>query len=199
MGHAHGARTGASGLRGAHGFNEQPLARTAPRAVTSRQQRPPSVHSEIHASLDRFPLRWRFTAARLGAPAAGIVGRLKPLDPSASAELAARVARVTHEEPGSRLTFRSDEAPGMVRANLAALPIDAETAVVLSWSPSTALQTDWEVFVAHWDDFCYPASDEVTIQPAHGRWMLRYHRYEVFQFSADPGITETLTEGVDGA
>jgi hypothetical protein len=38
--------------------------------------------------------------------------------------------------------------------------------IVVSWDADTAVLTDTELFIEHWDDFCYPASDDVTVLPA---------------------------------
>ncbi|HEY5894211.1 MAG TPA: hypothetical protein VIT91_13380 [Chthoniobacterales bacterium] len=45
-----------------------------------------------------------------------------------------------------------------------------------------ALRTGWEFFTAHWDDFCYPLSDEVLILPDSGGWVLLYQHQETFFF-----------------
>jgi hypothetical protein len=54
--------------------------------------------------------------------------------------------------------------------------------VVVSWDESTAHRTTWEVFTAHWDTFCYPASDDVLILPDSIGWALAYFHWEEFQF-----------------
>lgn len=54
--------------------------------------------------------------------------------------------------------------------------------VTVSWERDTALRTSWEFFSAHWDDFCYPSSDDVLIVPDGGGWVLRYHHEEIFYF-----------------
>ena len=95
--------------------------------------------------------------------------------------------------------FRSDEPPASVRMRLEALNVDPATSIVLSWGSSTALETDWEVFVAHWDDFCYPASDDVSIRPIDGGWTLRYHRCEVFQLSRELPVAAHPRSGAESA
>jgi hypothetical protein len=52
----------------------------------------------------------------------------------------------------------------------------------VSWDRETALRTSWEFFTAHWDDFCYPLTDDVLIIPDCGSWVLRYHHEEIFYF-----------------
>jgi len=53
---------------------------------------------------------------------------------------------------------------------------------MVSWSEDLAIQTSWDVFTEYWSDFCYPASDDVTIAPVAGDWRLKYHHYEQFEF-----------------
>ena len=133
--------------------------------------------------MDEFPLGWRFTAVRLGTDAAQFLSRVRPLTADAAARVAQSSATLASGSDTPSQFIRSDDPPGTVRRHLAALGIDPATDVMLSWNPATALSTDWMTFVAHWDDFCYPASDDVVIRPVDDGWTLRYHHYEVFQFS----------------
>jgi len=65
---------------------------------------------------------------------------------------------------------------------LASLGIDDSTLVFLSWDPNVALRTPWGIFRDYWDDFCYPASDDLTITPADDSWLLFYFHEEMFEF-----------------
>jgi hypothetical protein len=132
--------------------------------------------------LEEFPLAWRFTSARHALPPAETAARLMPLDRRTAAQIANEAIDRDTEASRTPLSFRTDEAPGAVRRWLLELPVDASAVVVLSWNRATALVTDWTTFVAHWDDFCYPASDDVTIWSPNGAWTLSYRHYEVFQF-----------------
>lgn len=62
----------------------------------------------------------------------------------------------------------------------------SETEVVLSWNQTTALKTSWGIFVAYWQDFCYPGSDDLVVFPLTPRsthnWVLLYHHVEEFHF-----------------
>jgi len=44
----------------------------------------------------------------------------------------------------------------------------------VSWREDAAIRTTWEIFTAHWDDFCYPSSDDVVVWPESERWALFY-------------------------
>jgi hypothetical protein len=80
-------------------------------------------------------------------------------------------------------------------ACLSTLPISLSQTAVLGFVPrlqtfpsrsqslgSAIWRTSWEFFTAHWDDFCYPLSDDVLVLPDSGAWVLRYHHEEVFYF-----------------
>lgn len=58
----------------------------------------------------------------------------------------------------------------------------SETEVVLSWGPTVALKTSWALFVGYWQEFCYPASDDLVVFPLAGNWVLLYHHEEEFHF-----------------
>jgi len=132
-------------------------------------------------SLDDFPLRWRFERDRRGVSTDDL-SRVRPLSATAAATTDRRARDACDEGWASGLTFRSDDAPAVVLDRLRELPPAPTEAVLISWDARTAAMTDWGLFVAHWDDFCYPASDDVTVFPLGGEWVLCYHHYEVFQF-----------------
>ncbi|GHU20146.1 hypothetical protein FACS189475_08550 [Betaproteobacteria bacterium] len=58
----------------------------------------------------------------------------------------------------------------------------SETEVVLSWDPTVALKTSWGIFVEYWQEFCYPASDDLVVFPLTNNWVLLYHHEEEFHF-----------------
>jgi hypothetical protein len=59
---------------------------------------------------------------------------------------------------------------------------DISQHVYVSWLCDTAIRTTWEVFINHWNNFCYPASDDVIIWPESENWALFYFHEEEFQF-----------------
>jgi len=154
-----------------------------------------TAHLPLNAStitaLHGFPLGWRFTSQRHALLDVELLARLMPLDGESAARLAGEAAKRGDANTGRPLAFRGDEPPAVVRRELLELPIEPMTRIVLSWNPHTALIADWAIFAAHWDDFCYPASDDVTIWPMHGDWTLCYRRYEVFQFWTSTDVAET--------
>lgn len=146
------------------------------------------MKADSRTSLDEFPLGWRFTTIRLGRAAGEIITRISPLSSDAAAGVALAASRRIPVDDAPVEFIRSDDPPASVRSRLHALPIDPASAVLLSWNDSTAAVADWAIFVAHWDDFCYPASDDVVVWAPDGDWTLRYHHYEVFQFWRHPAM-----------
>ena len=135
-----------------------------------------------------FPLAWRFTPERTACSTPEALARLHPFtDVEAGRVADEAVSRCTIDESGA-LAFRSDEPPGAVRRSLLELPVLPDARIIVSWDRSTALATDWDSFVSYWDDFCYPASDDVTIWSPNGDWTLCYRHYEVFQFRRMPRV-----------
>jgi hypothetical protein len=59
---------------------------------------------------------------------------------------------------------------------------EREQSILVSWDKDTAVVTDWGVFCDYWDDFCYPASDDVTVLPMAVEWILSYGHGESFEF-----------------
>lgn len=59
---------------------------------------------------------------------------------------------------------------------------DLSAQVTVSWQQDVAIRTTWEIFTAHWENFCYPSSDDVIVWPGSERWALFYFHEQEFQF-----------------
>lgn len=95
-------------------------------------------------------------------------------------------SRCADADLAATTTFRTDDSPGLVSERLRAIPISPDAQVLVSWNATTALLTDWAFFRDHWDDFCYPASDNVTIWSPDDAWTVCYRHFEVIQFRPGP-------------
>ena len=142
--------------------------------------------------MDQFPLAWRFTDERWSGRGAARLRDIRPLTPRRAAELhgllgsAHRVDRDGGAEHVAAACL-DDAGARQVGHALARLPpADAER-IVLSWDQGAALETSWRTFREQWEVFCYPGSDDLTISPLDERWVLCYHHWEEFSFSARPG------------
>ncbi len=146
-------------------------------------------------AMDQFPLAWRFTDERWSRRGAALLRDLRPLTGARAAELngpmtaACHVAREASRDSAAEHVAAAcqDEAGARRVADaLASLgPADDER-VVISWDPRAALETSWRTFRAHWEVFCYPGSDDVTISPLDEGWLLCYHHWEEFSFTPRP-------------
>jgi len=146
----------------------------------------PKVGRSDYAPLKDFPLRWRWTDIRWSQLPADALKDIQPL----TKEKAAEICDYT-------LTFMSetglvpdlfDKIEDITSAGdtdicqkwLRSLAVESETTVFVSWDPELAIVVSWNVFCTYWDDFCYPASDEVAIFPFSSEWFLRYDCAEVY-------------------
>ena len=138
------------------------------------------------APLDDFPLLWRWTSPRYDLLAPAVLATIRPLRPDVAQELEPSATAWCSDrrtvEMEMTICAEGDEQES-VRARLVALGIDPRTRIVLSWSADTAAATVWSTFLAHWDAFCYPSSDDVTIWAPGEEWVLCYQHFEIFQFS----------------
>jgi hypothetical protein len=142
--------------------------------------------------MDQFPLAWRFTDERWDARRGGLRADLRPLRPARAGELAPRLADACalyhHGEgkPDVHIAAPCESAADVVRTRdrLARLPIGEDERIVVSWEPGVALETSWRTFTTQWQAFCYPGTDDVTISPLDERWVLCYHHWEAFSFTA---------------
>jgi hypothetical protein len=144
--------------------------------------------SKSMPAIENFPLIWRWTS-----PTHALFSKseLAGLHPCLVIE-AARIhdnSRLFDVRDGldkkyfrNILTQSADVPVPEACAWLRAQEQNLNQPVILSWDRETALRTSWEFFTAHWDDFCYPLSDDVLVLPENGGWVLRYHHEEIFFF-----------------
>ena len=141
--------------------------------------------------MDQFPLAWRFTDERWDALPGGLRADLHPLRPARARELAAPLTEACalyhHGEgkPDVHIAAPCESAADVerTRERLSDLPIGADERIVVSWEAAVALETSWRTFTTHWQAFCYPSSDDVTVSPLDERWVLCYHHWEAFSFT----------------
>jgi hypothetical protein len=137
--------------------------------------------------LTEFGLRWRWTDERWALLSESELARIKPLRP----EKAVDVWNLALESmPQGLVNDRLFAPPDRISAEggdvrpwlVERLPRD-RTAVLVSWESDCAVVTDAQLFIARWDDFCYPASDDVSVFPIDASWVLHYHHEEEFLFA----------------
>jgi len=145
------------------------------------------LHESDFAPLDDFPLLWRWTKPSHDVLPSAVLATIQPLSATAATELALeRAARCADRGAAEwQMTIKAESGEEIrVREWLEALDIEPEARVVVSWDRGTAVATLWQTFVAHWDAFCYPSSDDVSVWTPGAEWMLCFRHVAVFEFSA---------------
>jgi hypothetical protein len=147
------------------------------------------VTADAVLPMTQFPLAWRFTAAEAGWTPARLAD-IRPLTPALAAAVSARLeARRSPLEGHASEASLDIPAPCVSQADvvrtrevLAGLGAADAERVVVSWDERCALETSWRTFRSHWETFCYPGTDDVTVVPLDERWTLCYHHWEAFTF-----------------
>lgn len=139
-------------------------------------------------SVEDFPLKWRWTDPRWNKLPDENLDRVRPLTITKAAEMNTLstqfISNIGLLDSSFTVinrfeTAADEEATGVwLRARFD----DGIQEVIISWDERLAVLTDWSIFQIFWDDFCYPASDNVTIFPITVEWMLFYSHDEYFEF-----------------
>ena len=140
------------------------------------------------SAITDFPLIWRWTRPTHALFSESELAGLHPISPAEAARIHDESHAFDLRDGLNQQYFDS------VRVESADVPIpegcswlraqapNLTEQVTVSWDRDTALRTSWEFFTSHWDDFCYPSSDDVLILPESGSWVLRYHHEAIFFF-----------------
>jgi hypothetical protein len=146
--------------------------------------------------MTQFALAWRFTDERWSRRGGEALRDVRPLTPARAAGLhgplaaACQVAR----EGGARhvpAACQDEAGARQVGSALTALGPGDHERIVIAWDHATALETSWLTFREHWEVFCYPGSDDVTISSRDEGWVLCYHHWEEFSFSPATAASES--------
>ena len=143
-------------------------------------------------SLTDFPLKWRWTNPKWNQLSNADLQRIKPLTQTKAKELWRIFGHyvlgngprenIFECRPWIDATVDYPGAFDRVRDWLLVQFSDREQDVVVSWDKDNAVVTSWGVFCDYWDDFCYPASDDVAVLPPSVDWVLFYQHGERFVF-----------------
>ncbi len=141
-------------------------------------------------SLSSFTLQWRWLEAKYDLLSESELKRIKPLAPAAAAALQFCLPW-HHDDPSdpspsgeifSTIDILDDPHSSDACSWLGRRLPESRTPVVVSWDGQTAVLTDSDLFIARWDSFCYPSSDDVGIWPLDGLWMVSYWHEERLYF-----------------
>jgi hypothetical protein len=143
------------------------------------------IAPEDLVDLAAFPLSWRWTDPRRAHFTQEGLQSIRPLSSQAASRVRERIEDLLHAHPQKG---RAIDASGEVRKvseQLRAVLPTSEPDVVLSWEAGLAIIVRTSVFIDHWDDFCYPSSDDVEIWTPGTDFMMTYRHWEVFEAGAD--------------
>lgn len=136
-----------------------------------------------------FGRAWRFLDPKYNVLPSAVLADLHPISLECLATLNAVLESAstrTTTEAASLIDIdaacESEEARDRISSALGELPIPVDQRIIVGRDDRDALETSWRTFCAYWDDFCYPSSDDVTIYPLDGSWVLCYHHWERFSF-----------------
>ncbi len=82
-----------------------------------------------------------------------------------------RVQRlITWPQRPSFLSELRDEEQQIVPTLQKVIPAAGSSLALFFWHAELAVQTDWRLFLDHWDDFCYPSDDSnIVVLPEVGK------------------------------
>jgi len=151
------------------------------------------VNESHSTTLADFPLIWRWTSPTHALFSESELAGLHPCSPAEAARIhdESRTFDLPHGLDGHYFSSVQVQSADISVSHgcswLRAQAPNLTEQVTVSWERNVAIRTTWEFFTAHWDDFCYPSSDDVLILPDSGRWVLRYHHAETFYFGDRKG------------
>ena len=143
-------------------------------------------------TIREHPLAWRWTDADYAVLPDDTLAQIQPIEQREAERLFQRSLRFLVRDSLSSQEFtpivrHSADVPAEVgRRWLREQQPDLSAQVFVSWQQDAAIRTTWEIFTAHWDDFCYPSSDDAIVWPESERWALFYFHEQEFQFGQRP-------------
>jgi hypothetical protein len=138
--------------------------------------------------LAQFSLTWRWTDLRWNHLPEGALNSIRPLREDIARRLSQRslaacdASRLNPDLYISVAELDSSVSARTVREWMRERAPNLDQLVIVSWTAQAAIVTTWRVFTEYWDDFCYPASDNVMIWPVSEAWALRYDHEEQFYY-----------------
>jgi hypothetical protein len=132
--------------------------------------------------IEDFPLAWRWTQSSHAVLPANVLASLIPLESTHTDQLYHRGEKVFSDISATSILQHHSEEFEATREWLVRLPFSANARVLIVWSRDTGISLPWHTFVAFWDDFCYPSSDDAFVFPESGSAGLAWNHYEVFQY-----------------
>jgi hypothetical protein len=140
-----------------------------------------------HTSMSDCDLSYRWTQPTHALLSAEQLARIKPLQESKAKEvwrlsLSFRQPGAPDGRPADSLYTNIEELPeaeGDLGTEWLQHRMGDETSpIIVCWNSLSAVETDAQLFVPFWEDFCYPSSDDVAIFPIHFGWLVTFWHEE---------------------
>ena len=109
--------------------------------------------------IEDFSLAWRWISAPHGDFSKETLHKLNPLSEDKASAL---IAATPINFPFGAKIFYSTQGRELTHQWLKGLVNDSQTTIIC-WVQEAALTLPWRVFCDHWDDFCYPSSDDLNL------------------------------------
>lgn len=146
-------------------------------------------------AIDSFPIKWRWTDSRWNKLPVESLNKIQPFTENKAREICQYSLRFCEEGKISKSLFehieqmRTSIEESEVQHWLFSRSSNSTQTVIVSWNERVATLVEWKVFCKYWNDFCYPASDDVTIFPLSEEWILLYSHEECFDFGKSRNST----------
>ena len=139
-------------------------------------------------TIREHPLAWRWTDSAFAVLPDDVLAQMQPIEGREAEHLLQRSSQLlacdqlAPHEFATIVRHSADVSAEVGCRWLRERQPDLSLKVLVSWQRVSAVRTTWEIFTAHWDDFCYPSSDDVLVWPESERWALFYFHEQEFQF-----------------
>lgn len=152
-------------------------------------------------SLENFPLKWRWTDKKYSDLSDEIIARINPVKEEKASEIYSLQSKLVEKNinldeiftEGENSVNVQDKETSFVKNWLKTKIGDIGYFIFLSYAEKLSIRTTKEIFCEYWNDFCYPASDDIVISTEKLDWVLMYHHEELFIFRR---LNKDLSESV---
>jgi hypothetical protein len=148
------------------------------------------IGPEDIGDLSTFALRWRWTDDRYALLSADELSRIQPLRQERAKEIWLLTLESMAQdsdfdieqrlfEPAERISSTIPEVSAWLSIQLP----KGRVPILISWQPDLCVLTDSELFIARWQEFCYPASDDTSVLSLDNSWVLHFWHEEEFLYA----------------
>ena len=143
-------------------------------------------------SIEDFALKWRWLERKHYPLAPNDLSRIRPLASHRAQEFWTRSLTLANGPDGTIPNSELFDVPATcagahehenTQSWIRSLIPDSDRDVVVSWQREWAVVTDIELFVDHWESFCYPSSDDTSVWPESESWILQYSHDDTLRFA----------------